>query len=228
MTTARAFLVTVNPINDAPVAANISVATDEDVPAEITPFPAYASDIDGDALTVSSLGTPAHGTAVTHGLTIVYTPTLNFVGDDAFTYTVRDPGGLQATAWITVQVGGVNDAPVATDDIAPVTEDTPASGNVLTNDTDVDGNPLTVTQFVVDGTTYPAGDTATIPGVGTLVINPNGTFTFTPSQDYNGPVPVATYTGTMSSVAAGGSLTGITGPSFRSPVSVPPAPSVTV
>ncbi|HQJ10240.1 MAG TPA: tandem-95 repeat protein [Anaerolineae bacterium] len=139
LTTARAFLVTVNPINDAPVAANISVATDEDVPAEITPFPAYASDMDGDALTVSSLGTPANGTAVTHGLTMVYTPTLNFVGDDVFTYTVRDPGGLQATAWITVQVGGVNDAPVAVDDVATTDEDTSLTLAVLDNDYDVDG-----------------------------------------------------------------------------------------
>jgi len=131
--------VTIQPLNDAPTADDIPAFTTEETPVEITPFPAYASDVDGDALTVSSLGTPAHGTAVTHGLTIVYTPTLNFVGDDAFVYTVRDPGGLQATAWITVQVGGVNDAPVAVDDVAVTDEDTPFTLAVLDNDYDVDG-----------------------------------------------------------------------------------------
>ena len=54
---------------------------------------------------------------------------------------------------------------------------------MLTNDTDIDGNPLTVTQFTIAGLTgtFTAGQTATIPGVGTLVINANGNFTFTPA-----------------------------------------------
>ena len=88
----------------------------------------------------------------------------------------------------------INDAPDANDDTVPVTEDTPVSGNVLTNDTDTENDTLTVTQFEIGGTTYPAGTTANIPGVGTLVINPDGTYTFTPVLNYNGPVPVAVYT----------------------------------
>ncbi len=182
LTTARAFLVTVNAVNDAPVAANISVATDEDVPAEITPFPAYASDVDGDALTVSSLGTPANGTAVTHGLTMVYTPTLNFVGDDVFTYTVRDPGGLQATAWITVQVGGVNDAPVAADDVATTDEDTPLTLAVLDNDYDVDGQIpfLTAVGTPLLGQVEIAG--STLRYTPTLNLNGADHFTYTISD----------------------------------------------
>ncbi|MDH4653939.1 Ig-like domain-containing protein, partial [Pseudomonas sp. BN606] len=80
------------------------------------------------------------------------------------------------------------DGPIA------VTEDTPATGNVLTNDSDIDNDTLTVTQFEVGGSTYLAGQTATLTGVGTLVINANGSFTFTPALNYNGPVPTATYT----------------------------------
>ena len=68
---------------------------------------------------------------------------------------------------------------------------------VLTGTSSVDG-PVTVTEFTIagDATTYTAGDTATIAGVGTLQINSDGSFTFTPVADYNGPVPVATYTTT--------------------------------
>ena len=80
-------------------------------------------------------------------------------------------------------VAPVNDPPVAVDDgPVAVTEDTPATGSVLPNDSDVDGDLLTVTQFTVAGdpTVYTAGQTATIAGVGTLVINANGSYTFTP------------------------------------------------
>ena len=77
-----------------------------------------------------------------------------------------------------------------------MTEDIPVSGNVLPNDSDVDGDPLSVTQFTIAGdpAVYTAGDTATIPGVGTLTIGADGAYTFTPDLNYNGPVPVATYT----------------------------------
>src|SRR5690606_34186879 len=91
----------------------------------------------------------------------------------------------------------VNDAPVASNDgPVAVTEDTPVSGNVLTNDSDVEGDTLTVTQFTVDGdtTVYTAGQTATITGVGTLFIDADGSYTFTPAANYNGLVPTATYT----------------------------------
>ena len=84
--------------------------------------------------------------------------------------------------------------PLATDDVVTATEDTPVSGNVLTNDTDAEGNTLTVTQFVINGVTYTAGTTATISGVGTIVVNANGTFTFTPAANYSGNVPDITYT----------------------------------
>ncbi len=95
-----------------------------------------------------------------------------------------------------------NADPVAQDDgPVTVTEDTPVSGNVLVDngngaDSDADGDPLTVTQFVIAGdlTVYSAGSTATIAGVGDLVINPDGSFTFTPVLNYNGSVPVASYT----------------------------------
>ena len=68
-----------------------------------------------------------------------------------------------------------------------------------TPDSDPEGNPLTVTGFAIDtngdGTpeAFTAGQTATIAGVGTLTIDANGAYTFTPAANYNGPVPVASY-----------------------------------
>uniref|UniRef100_UPI002738428D beta strand repeat-containing protein n=1 Tax=Sedimenticola hydrogenitrophicus TaxID=2967975 RepID=UPI002738428D len=101
------------------------------------------------------------------------------------------------TATVTVSVGAVNDAPLAVNDgPVAVTEDSAASGNVLTNDSDPESDALSVTQFTVagDATVYSAGSAATIAGVGSLLINANGSFTFTPAANYNGPVPTATYT----------------------------------
>ena len=69
-------------------------------------------------------------------------------------------------------IAAVNDAPTLTNDTASTNEDTPVTVNVLSNDRDVDGNPLTVT-------------TATAPN-GTVVINANGTLTYTPNANYNG------------------------------------------
>ena len=133
-----------------------------------------------------------------------FTPAANYTGAiPLITYTVSDGNGGTDTSTLQLTMVPVNDPPVATDDVKPVVEDTPASGNVLTDgtpDSDPDGNPLTVTGFAIDtngdGTpeAFTPGQTATIPGVGTLTIGSNGAYTFTPAPNYNGPIPVATYT----------------------------------
>ena len=71
----------------------------------------------------------------------------------------------------------VNDAPVAVNDSYSTNEDTPLTVNapgVLGNDTDVDGDSLTA--VLVTGPTH-----------GTLTLNSNGSFTYTPTANYNGP-----------------------------------------
>ena len=82
---------------------------------------------------------------------------------------------------------------LVTPDVNTVSEDNPATGNVLANDSDAD-DVLTVGSFVVGGTTYAAGDTATLNGIGTVVINPDGSYVFTPVANWNGAVPEVTYT----------------------------------
>ncbi|MEO1152223.1 MAG: Ig-like domain-containing protein, partial [Pseudomonadota bacterium] len=131
-----------------------------------------------------------------------FDPAPNFNGNvPEVTYTVVDDNGGSDMATLNINIGALNDAPVAVDD-GPftVTEDMATSGTVLPGtmgqDSDADGDTITVSEFTVTGLagTFMAGDTATIPTVGTLVINANGTFTFTPAANYNGPVPTATYT----------------------------------
>ncbi|MCH1924277.1 retention module-containing protein, partial [Shewanella sp. C32] len=77
-------------------------------------------------------------------------------------------------------------------DTNTIDEDTVATGNVLTNDTS-NGVDLTVVGFTVDGTTFAANDTATLES-GTLTLNADGSYTFTPTENWNGTVPVVTYT----------------------------------
>ncbi|WP_165736430.1 Ig-like domain-containing protein, partial [Pseudoalteromonas sp. C8] len=156
-----------------------------------------------------------------------FTPTLNYNGAvPDTTYVVSDgEGGIDSAVLSFNDVITINDAPDAVDDgPVEVTEDTPATGNVLTNDSDAEGAALTLTQFVIDGdaTIYNAGDTATLTGVGTLIINANGSYTFTPTPDYNGPVPSATYTVSDGTGEANESSTAVL--SFTDVIAVDDAP----
>ncbi|MGY1408093.1 Ig-like domain-containing protein [Luteimonas sp. A611] len=215
--------VTVVAVNDPPTASGAPLVTDEDTPASGT---IVGNDVDGDELTYTLTTPPANGALVLDPDTgaYTYTPNDDFNGGDSFTVTVDDGNGGSTIVNVPVTVTPVNDAPVASNDgPVTVTEDTPVSGNVLTNDNDVDGDTLTVTQFTVAGdtTVYTAGQTATITGVGTLLINADGGYTFTPALNYNGPVPTATYTITD------GSLTDTAELSFASVSPVNDAPVAT-
>ena len=98
---------------------------------------------------------------------------------------------------------------------------------MLSNDSDADGDTLSVTQFVVNGVTYSAGTTATIAGVGSLVINSNGSYTFTPVAAYDGPVPSATYTITDGTATASAVLSFAPVPNAP-PVAVNDGPVTTI
>ncbi len=162
---------TVNSVNDPPVAVNDTASTDEDLPVSI-PVLANDSDLDGDILTVTALGATAHGTANTDGSTVSYTPTLNFHGTDVFTYTVSD-GTLTSSATVTVTVSPINDPPVAVNDTASTDEDRPVSISVLANDSDLDGNALSI---AATGS----------PAHGKVSVLADGRLRYTPNADYFG------------------------------------------
>ncbi|MCQ4053294.1 retention module-containing protein [Aeromonas sp. SG16] len=81
------------------------------------------------------------------------------------------------------------------DETVTTQEDSPISGNLLDNSTNPDG-PATATIVSYDwgiNIGVPAGVAATITGVGTLIINADGSYTFTPATNYDGAVPAVTY-----------------------------------
>jgi len=163
--------ITVNPVNDAPVAAGDSKATDEDnsVSGSVT-----GSDIDGDSLTYAKGIDPLHGAATVNADgTYTYTPNANWHGTDSFTVIVSDGKGGTDEVTVTIKVNPVNDNPAAVDDSATVDEDSSVSGNVSTNDTpSADGGNV--------------WSKATDPAHGTATVNADGSYTYTPDANYHG------------------------------------------
>jgi len=157
--------------NQAPVAAAASTSTNEDQLRDVT---LTGSDPDGDTLAFAVVDQPANGTVSAPApascdpsgectTTVTYTPSPNFpqgttAVDDPFTFTVSDGSATSAKGTVAVTVNPVPDDPVAADDLATTPEDTGTTVDVLANDTDADGNSLTVTSA---GPTAEPGGTAT-------------------------------------------------------------------
>lgn len=180
------YSLTINP-NSVPDAVNDTVNTNEDTAVTVAAL-TNDTDGDGDALSISSATVPANGNIAIHpDGTITYTPNANFNGMDSFGYTISDGNGGSDTATVTVNVAAVNDAPDAVNDSVTTAEDTAANITVLANDADVDGNALTVSS-VTPGTN------------GSVVINANGTLTYTPNANFNG---ADSFTYTVSDGAGG-------------------------
>jgi len=194
-------IINVTPVNDPPVANWDSNTTPEDTPVSGTVV-ANDSDVDGNLNPVGySLVTgPTNGTVVMNpNGTYTYTPGPGYFGNDSFIYTVCDLGlpVYCDTAIVYITITPVNDPPVAVDNIYTTPEDTQVSGNILPNDSDPDGDPLTVTNINFGGTNYPivvGTPTVVTLAEGILTINSDGTFTFDPTPGFNGPVPIGTYT----------------------------------
>ncbi|EMR01517.1 Ig-like domain-containing protein [Cesiribacter andamanensis] len=162
---------TVLPVNDAPQATAQLLVTREDTPLALL---LAGSDPEGDVLSYSISSSPAHGTLSGTAPEMTYTPHPDYYGPDAFSFTVSDGALVSAPAQVSITISPVNDAPLAQDDAASVAEDAVLNGSsVLSNDTDVDDQDLTA--FVVS-----------TPLHGSLLLQPDGTFTYTPFADYDG------------------------------------------
>jgi len=165
-------------VNDAPVAVDGSDTTAEDT-SIIVDLLANDSDVDGDPLTVVNASVPSEqGSLVNNGDgTVTFTPFPDFVGDATITYTVSDPDGLQDTALHVVTVTDVADAPTAVDDTATTDEDTPTTIDAVANDTDPDGDALTITE-------------ATVPAEQGSVAIVDNELVFTPAENFNGEATI--------------------------------------
>jgi len=188
----------VTPANDAPVAHDDFFTINEgqslSIPIPLNALSANDTDADGDSLIVYGVGGQVNGSISIVGNNLVFTPTANFSGTASFTYDVRDSSFATSTAKVYITVLPVDDPTIAVADTDTIAEGGVATGNVLANDTDPD-SVLAVASFVVNSTTYSAGDTAIIAGVGSVTLTATGLYTFTPvDSDYNGTVPTITYT----------------------------------
>src|SRR4051812_34823776 len=182
--------VTIN-VTGLPVAIDDTASVSEDDSIDI-PVLANDSDPAGYGLEVSVTTPPAHGlTFVNSDQTVTYTPAADYNGSDSFRYTVADGYSGLATGTVTITVTPVNDPPVANADSATVAEDGTVDVAVLGNDTDVDGDTLSVAS-VTQG------------AHGTVAINLDKTVKYTPAANYNGS---DSFTYTVSD-GNGGSATG--------------------
>ncbi|KOY30867.1 tandem-95 repeat protein, partial [Vibrio parahaemolyticus] len=168
---------TVAPVADI-VADTATVV--EDTPTIIKVLGNDTFEGDGKVVSLDTNNGPANGTvSVNPDGSVTYTPNDNYVGKDTFTYVVTS-GGVSESTTVTVNVTPVNDAPVAKDDIATTQEDTAVTIDVLSNDTDVDGDKLSI-------------QSATVPEAQGKVEIVDGKLVFTPAENFNGHAEI-TYT----------------------------------
>ena len=169
--------ISVVPLNDAPIAANDTATTNEDTQITVNVL-ANDTDSDGDTLSLISVSLE-NGIADIVNEKLVITPALNYFGEITAIYTITDRINAPETGTLVLTVLPVNDAPIALDDSYSLVEDAvlnilvTADNNPLKNDADVDGDMLTAS--LLSTTTN-----------GSLILNSNGAFSYTPSLNFNG------------------------------------------
>lgn len=171
--------VTVNPVNDAPVANDDGYSINEDTPLNIPAKGVLTNDVDveNNTLTAVLVSGPSSGNLTLNSDgSFSYTPAANFNGDVTFTYKANDGSADSNIATVTITVNAVNDAPVADNDAYLTDEDTALNvlaPGVLDGDTDPENNTLSA--ILVSG-----------PAHGSLTLNADGSFGYTPAANYNG------------------------------------------
>ena len=159
--------------NTAPVATGGIASTHPGEPVNIA---LMASDVDNDPLTYVIVTPPAHGTLSAASANVTYTPAAGFSGADGFTFKVHDGAVESNVASVAITVGNGNTDPVAVNDNAQTRKNIAVTVLVLANDTDADGDALTVT-----GVSTPARGTASI-------VNNGAAVRYTPAKNASGKI----------------------------------------
>ncbi|MHB9005112.1 MAG: tandem-95 repeat protein, partial [Coriobacteriia bacterium] len=171
-TYSRTFTITINPINDAPVANPDTASVNEDEILTIAKSALLSNDndVEGDTLTVTSVSNSVNGSIVIDGDNVVFTPIANYNGSASFDYTIFD-GDLTDTTTVSITVNSVNDYPVVNSQTVTTEEDTAVE--ITLSGSDVDGDTLTYT--IIDS-----------PSNGTLGAVFDNLVTYTPNANYTG------------------------------------------
>ena len=168
----------ISPVNDAPVATDDTFTVEQDSTDNTIDVLANDSDVEGEALTIVSVSSDKGFVEVLEDGRIVYTPAPGYFGVDTIRYTVRDESGATsiATVQVTVTEAEANLPPEAIDDTITITSTEPVTIDVLANDTDPEGDELSIVStssdfgevVIVEGQLRftPEGDTS-----GQLVVN---------------------------------------------------------
>ena len=146
--------------NQPPMANDNEFTVERDSSNNSLDVLANDSDPDGDELTIISVTPANNGEVSISGDVVLYTPGAGFVGSDSFSYSIDDGFGGQATANVTVQVVSPNQPPVANDVQASTPRTQPVDIDVMANDSDPDGDPLSIIGFTqpANGTVSQVGD----------------------------------------------------------------------
>jgi hypothetical protein len=156
-------------LEGSPIAHNQTIAATEDIPQAIK---LLGSEKEGVAATYAVLTQPSHGTLSGVIPNLTYTPATNYNGPDSFTFRINQNGIDSNIGTISIDVRAANDRPIAVSDQASTQKGTPVAINVLSNDSDIDKQPLTISAV-----THPANGT---------IATYNGTITYTPNQTFSG------------------------------------------
>ena len=184
--------ITITGVNDAPTVAAITKAGTEDTSISFTAtdFTSKFTDVDGSLTKIKITSLPADGTLYLNSTAITlnqeinytdfanikFTPAANWNGSTSFNWNGSDGTTYAASsAAVNITISPVNDAPATINDVNTTFVGMMVNGNVLTNDSDPEGNTLTVN-------TTPSIN----PSHGSVTLNANGTYIYTPVAGYTG------------------------------------------
>jgi large repetitive protein len=205
--TAHTVSITVQGTNEVPTVTNASATGSED-PAAPIPVTLTGTDVDGTVTSLSLADLPVHGTlyrdaamtqpvsagtalsATAGSVTLYFKPDANWNGNTSFHFTATDNnGGTSNQGTASLSVTAVNDPPVAIADTGSTDQNTPlirtAGSGVLVNDSDVDSNTLLVTRIAAGSNdlAVAAGGTSIAGNFGSLLIKPDGSYSYVPNSD---------------------------------------------